>query len=98
MRARLLIPLLLALPLLADQPPIKARNVTIVDAFGDRVTWIEHVDPRAVNDELIALARTNDSSTVRGKALFWLALVAGDKAAGTLRDAVDNDPESKVKE
>src|SRR5205085_4372658 len=43
-------------------------------------------------DALIDIARHNANSHVRGNALFWLSQQAGEKAAATLRDAVDNDP------
>jgi HEAT repeat protein len=35
---------------------------------------------------------------VRGEALFWLAQKAGRKAAGAITDAIEQDPETKVKE
>jgi len=48
-------------------------------------------------DTLIDIARRNPSSSVRGKALFWLSQEAGKKAAAALRDAVENDPEEQVR-
>jgi len=34
---------------------------------------------------------------VRGQALFWLAQKAGKKAASTITDAIENDPNTEVK-
>jgi hypothetical protein len=48
-------------------------------------------------DTLLALARDDARSNVRGNALFWLGQRAGDKAAGTISAAVDNDPDTEVK-
>src|SRR5436190_1459724 len=48
-------------------------------------------------DALVDIARHNPSSHLRGQALFWLSQQAGEKAASTLRDAVDNDPEDSVR-
>lgn len=47
-------------------------------------------------DALIDLAHHGDRR-LRGTALFWLAQTAADKAAGVLRDAVDNDPDEEVR-
>jgi hypothetical protein len=54
-----------------------------------------HADARAT-DRLIALARDNRNSHVRGTALFWVAQRAGDKAVGTLTLALE-DPETDVR-
>jgi HEAT repeat protein len=54
-----------------------------------------HLDPRAT-DRLIALARDGRSSDVRGAALFWTAQRAGDKAAGTIAQALE-DPETEIR-
>jgi len=48
-------------------------------------------------DPLIDLARHSEYSKVRSEALFWLAQSAAHKAAGALRDAVDNDPDEEVR-
>jgi len=48
-------------------------------------------------DTLIDLAKHHPDREVRGKALFWLAQQAGQKAVETLKDAVDNDPEESVR-
>ncbi len=52
--------------------------------------------PEAV-DDVLQIAKHDESSKVRGQALFWLSQEAGKKAAGALRDAVDNDPDAEVK-
>ena len=54
-----------------------------------------HADSRAT-DRLIALARDNRNTNVRGTALFWVAQRAGDKAVGTLTLALE-DPETEVR-
>jgi len=48
-------------------------------------------------DPLIDLARHAEYSKLRSEALFWLAEFAARKAAGPLRDAVDNDPDEEVR-
>jgi HEAT repeat protein len=48
-------------------------------------------------DALIDLAHHAERSKVRSDALFWLAQTAAQKAAGTLREAVDNDPDAEVR-
>jgi hypothetical protein len=48
-------------------------------------------------DNLIELAHHAERSKVRGEALFWLAQTAAQKAAGALRQAVDNDPDEEVR-
>jgi len=55
-----------------------------------------HADPTAL-DTLVKLARTAESSHVRGQALFWLAQRAGQKAVGPITEAIDKDPETDVK-
>lgn len=59
-------------------------------------TLAMHEHPRVV-PELIALARNHDSKNVRRDAIFWLGQKAGDKAAGELRRAVDEDPDEDVR-
>jgi HEAT repeats len=54
-----------------------------------------HGDQQAT-DRLIALARNARSSDVRGTALFWLAQRAGDKAVGTITQALE-DPETEIR-
>ena len=56
-----------------------------------------HDHPRVV-PELISLARNHSSTRVRREAIFWLGQRAGEKAAGELRRAVDEDPEDEVRE
>jgi hypothetical protein len=55
-----------------------------------------HADSTAL-ETLVTLARSAESTHVRGQALFWLAQRAGDKAVGTITDAIDRDPETDVK-
>ena len=64
-----------------------ANNATMAVAL--------HGDQQAT-DRLIALARSAKSSDVRGTALFWLAQRAGDKAVGTITQALE-DPETEVR-
>jgi hypothetical protein len=64
-----------------------ANNATMAMAL--------HANPQAT-ERLIALARNARSSDVRGTALFWIAQRAGDKAVGTLTQALD-DPETEVR-
>jgi hypothetical protein len=54
-----------------------------------------HSDPQAA-DRLIALARSGPGRDVRSSAVFWVALRAGDKAFGTISEAVD-DPDSEIR-
>lgn len=56
-----------------------------------------HEHPRVV-PELSKLARHHERTKVRREAIFWLGQRAGDKAAGELRRAVDEDPEDAVRE
>lgn len=46
---------------------------------------------------LIAIAKQDPSSHLRGEALFWLAQRAGQRAAATITDAIQNDPDGEVK-
>jgi hypothetical protein len=48
-------------------------------------------------NELIALASTGTTASVKGNALFWLAQRAGQKAVGTITAAIENDPDTEVK-
>jgi len=48
-------------------------------------------------DELVRLARQDARHEVREQSLFWLAQEAGHKAAGTITDAIENDPDTDVK-
>ncbi len=52
---------------------------------------------RGTEQELIRIAHTNQSSKVRGQALFWIGQAAGEKAASVLREAVNDDPDAEVK-
>jgi hypothetical protein len=64
-----------------------ANNATMAIAL--------HGDAHAT-DVLISLARSGKTSDVRGTALFWVAQRAGDKAVGTLTQALE-DPETDVR-
>jgi len=54
-----------------------------------------HGDSQAT-DRLIALARNGRTADARGTALFWVAQRAGDKAVGTITQALD-DPETEIR-
>jgi HEAT repeat protein len=43
------------------------------------------------------MAHDDESTHVRGQALFWLAQKAGKKAEGAITGAIDNDPDTEVK-
>ena len=51
----------------------------------------------SVVERLIALARDGRDRQVRSSALFWLSQRAGERAAGTIADAIENDPDADVK-
>jgi HEAT repeat protein len=55
-----------------------------------------HADPAAL-DWLLTAARTADASRVRGQALFWLSQRAGQRAVGTISEALERDPDTDVK-
>ncbi|HJR59779.1 MAG TPA: HEAT repeat domain-containing protein [Vicinamibacterales bacterium] len=55
-----------------------------------------HSEPSAA-PTIERLARSHPAPAVRGDALFWLAQLAGQKVAGTITDAIDNDPDTEVK-
>ncbi len=55
-----------------------------------------HRDDVAV-PALLALARQDPSTKVRGEALFWLAETAGRRAAADITAAIENDPDTEVK-
>jgi hypothetical protein len=55
-----------------------------------------HADP-AATEAMLRLARDHASARVRGNALFWLAQRAGQKAVGTITEAIDKDPDTEVK-
>ncbi len=71
-----------------------ASTSRIVDSA---VTAIAMHEGQPALDTLIAMARDNASTKVRGSALFWLAQRAGQKAVGTITSAIDNDPDTDVK-
>lgn len=57
--------------------------------------YVSH-DPGAT-DEIIRLAKNDQSSHVREQAIFWVAQKAGQKAAATINEAIENDPDTAVK-
>ena len=56
----------------------------------------QHAEPSAV-PTIERIARSHETAGVRGEALFWLAQMAGEKVAGTITAAIDNDPDTEVK-
>jgi hypothetical protein len=72
--------------------PADSRRI----ADGALVALAMHTEPAAL-DRLITTARTGATTHARGQALFWLAQRAGEKAIGTISDAIANDPETDVK-
>ena len=55
-----------------------------------------HAEPSGAMT-LERLARSHTSSSIRGEAIFWLSQKAGRKAAGTITEAIEKDPETEVK-
>lgn len=51
----------------------------------------------AATDRLIAIAKEGRDRQSRSQALFWLGQRAGDRAAGTITDAIERDPDTQVK-
>src|SRR5260370_23608890 len=47
--------------------------------------------------ELISIAHNDESPSVRGEAIFWLAQIGGRKEAGQITAAIKNDPETEIK-
>ncbi|MGZ5473471.1 MAG: HEAT repeat domain-containing protein [Thermoanaerobaculia bacterium] len=68
------------------------------DREGELLSVIAMHDHPRVVPELIHLARNGAHQDVRKHALFWLGQKAGEKAAGELRRAVDEDPNDEVKQ
>jgi hypothetical protein len=48
-------------------------------------------------DRLIAIARDAGDRNVRSTALFWVSQRAGERAAGTITEAIERDPDTQVK-
>jgi hypothetical protein len=65
--------------------------------FREHLTFVLTLTGSSGIDTLIDLARHDDSTQVRGQALFWLAQKAGQRAVATLDGAVDRDPDSEVR-
>jgi hypothetical protein len=76
-----------------DQSDEDARKARF---HGALMALAAHRDPSAVT-ALLRLARNHARSDVRGDALFWLAHRAGQQAAGAIRDAIEHDPDTRVK-
>ena len=55
-----------------------------------------HAEPSAAA-AVERLARSHPVARIRGDALFWLAQLAGQRAVGTISDAIEKDPETEVK-
>ena len=65
-------------------------------ASGAIVAIALHGDGAAV-DRLIAIAKDGRDRQTRSNALFWISQRAGDRAAGTITDAIEKDPDTQVK-
>jgi HEAT repeats len=76
--------------------PAKSGEKKSKVADGAVMALSAHREPAAL-DTLIQIARTGEQAHTRGQALFWLAHRAGEKAAGTITDAIENDPDTEVK-
>jgi len=88
-------------------------SVPVNDSVNYMKTFMAPTEPRKLNDsavtvialtkgdqplnELLSLARDGTTQS-KGNALFWLAQRAGMKAVGTITAAIENDPDTKVKE
>lgn len=79
----------LALKNLAADPDPEFRKKLSFDLF------VSH-DPAAV-DDLIRMAKSDQDTSVREQAIFWVGQKAGAKAVAVLKDTVENDPEVGVK-
>ena len=89
------------------------NNVAVSDSVNYMKTFMGANATRKLNDsavtvlaltegqqplnELIALATSGTTPSVKGNALFWLAQRAGQKAVGTITAAIENDPDTEVK-
>ena len=63
----------------------------------DTTFWLGSTRADAGLRILVAMARDDKSTNVRGQALFWLAQHAGREAVAAISGAIDNDPETEVK-
>ena len=45
----------------------------------------------------LAIAKDGRDRNVRSTALFWISQRAGERAAGTITDAIERDPDTQVK-
>jgi hypothetical protein len=82
---------------LADSRPPQAGKDKDKVRSGAIMAISAHDGPEST-DALIRLAKDHASGRARADALFWLAQKAGLKAAGTITHAIENDPDTKVKE
>jgi HEAT repeat protein len=86
----------------ADSVSLLASLIDAQPASKSRVTNAalmaisQHAEPSAPR-VIERLARAHAASAVRGEALFWLAQMAGEKVAGTITAAIENDPDTDVK-
>jgi hypothetical protein len=79
----------LALKKLLSDPDPEFRKKLSFDLF------VSH-DPSAV-DDLIHMAKSDQDTSVREQAIFWVGQKAGAKAVAMLKDTIVNDPEVGVK-
>ena len=78
---------------------------SLIDAEAERKSRVtnaalaaisQHAEPSSV-PTIERLAKAHATASVRGEALFWLAQMAGEKVAGMITAAIDNDPDTEVK-
>ena len=74
---------------------------SLIDDANDRGVAKKAVSALALHrdtvDQLIEIAKRHPVGKIRSSALFWVSQRAGERAAGVLRDAIDNDPEESVR-
>jgi hypothetical protein len=73
-----------------------ALLASIPETKGALAALAQHRDAGEV-EALVKLARTHTTSRVRSDALFWLAHRAGEKAAASITEALEEDPDTEVK-
>lgn len=82
-----------------------ALLASLIDAEPERKSRVTHAALAAISQHaepssaatIERLARAHATAGVRGEALFWLAHMAGEKVAGTITAAIENDPDTEVK-
>jgi HEAT repeat protein len=67
------------------------------DSFREHLTFVLTLTGEPGVTTLLDLAKHDQSTRVRGQALFWLGQKAGQRATAALGDAVNNDPDSDVR-